>query len=114
MIFQRYPHGLYRLPTEFIRRIELVHGFSSLFAVVELAGVLGRGRAAEGALGAGRTSPHIASRCGGPIVARPVTLGRVTLAPRVPAAGAPGSISGSRQKPPLHAPTGVGRGRALQ
>ena len=49
MIFQRYTHGLYRLPTEFIRRIELVHGFSSLFAVVELAGVWGRGRTAGGA-----------------------------------------------------------------
>ena len=47
-------------------------------------------------------------------MARPVTLGRVTLAPLVPAVGTPGSISGSRQKPPLHAPTGAGRERAIR
>ena len=37
-----------------------------------------------------------------------MTLGRVTLAPRVPAVGALGNISGSRQKPPKHAPTDAG------
>ena len=60
-VFTAYRPPGERIPAcyarSYIRGIELVHGFSGLlFTVGEVAGVLGRGRAAEGALGADRAS----------------------------------------------------------